>query len=54
MHAHGFGGNQNIRENDDGIDPQDAKGLQRDLGRQVGSFANFQERARGTNGAIFR
>src|ERR1700693_1630893 len=41
MHAHGFGRNQNVRENYDGIDSQDAKWLQRDLGGQIGSLANF-------------
>ena len=29
--AHGFGGDENVRENDDGVDTEEVKGLKRDL-----------------------
>ena len=41
--AHGFGGDQNVGENDDGIDAQTAKGLQRDFGGKFRRLRDFQK-----------
>lgn len=51
--AHGFGGNQDVGENDDCIDAEEAEGLERDFDGEVGRFADFEERVMGANGAIF-
>src|SRR5216683_3008512 len=41
--AHGFSGNQNVRENDDGIDAQPAKGLDGNFDGKLGGLANLKE-----------
>ena len=39
--AHGFGGDQNVGEDDDGVDAEQAKGLQRDFDGEIWSLANL-------------
>ena len=53
LHAHGFGGNQNIRKNDDGVHAEQTKRLQGNFGGQVGSLTNFQKGPIGANSTIF-
>jgi hypothetical protein len=43
LQAHGFGGNQNIRENDDCVDAEPEKWLDRDFEGQLGRLANLEE-----------
>src|SRR5437016_3290708 len=43
LQAHGFGGDQNVRENDDGINAKPAKGLDRDFDRKLRRLANLKE-----------
>ena len=41
--THGLGRNEDIRENNDDIDAEPAKGLEGDFHGEVGSLANLQE-----------
>src|SRR6266404_4505234 len=43
VQAHGFSGNQNVRENDDGIHAEPAEGLDGDFDGQLGGLANLKE-----------
>jgi len=53
LQAHGFGRDENVGENDNGINAEAAEGLEGDLGGEVGSFADFEKRMIGANGAVF-
>ena len=39
--AHGFRGNENIGKDDDGVDAQSAKGLERDFDSEIRGLANL-------------
>ena len=54
LQPHGFGGNQNVRENDDRINAQPAKGLEGDFDRKLGRLANVKECVLCTDLAVFR
>jgi hypothetical protein len=51
---HRFGGDQNIREDDDGVYAKTAEGLQGDFDGEIGGLADFQERVLCAELAIFR
>ena len=51
--AHGFGGDQDVREDDDGIDAEAAERLDGDLERQVGGLADLEEGVLGADFAVF-
>lgn len=53
LEAHGFGGDENVRKDDDGVDAEEAKRLQRDFDGEVGRLANFQKRVICADGAVF-
>ena len=50
--AHGFGGDEDVGENDDGVNAEEAKGLERDLDGEVGRFANLKKCVICADGAI--
>ena len=41
--AHGFGGDENVGEYDDGVDAETAEGLEGDFGGEIGRFANLEK-----------
>lgn len=51
--AHGFGGDEDVREDDDGIDAESAKRLDGDFERQIGGLADLEEGMLGANFAVF-
>src|SRR6266849_9744609 len=53
LQSHGFSRNQNVRENDDGINAQPAKGLDGNFDGKLGRLANLKECVLGTNFAVF-
>ena len=52
--AHGLGGDEDVRENDDGVDAEAAKRLDGDFECQIGSLADLEERMLCTDFAVFR
>ena len=52
--AHSFGGDEDVRENDDGVDVEAPKRLNRDFDCQIRSLADLQERMLCTDFPVFR
>lgn len=50
--AHGFGGDEDVGENNDGVDAESAEGLKGNFDSQVGSLANLQERVLSSDFAV--
>ena len=53
LEAHGFGGDEDVGEDDDGVDAELAKGLKRDFDGEIGRFADFEEGVICADGAVF-
>jgi len=51
--AHGFGRNENVGENDDGVHVEAAEGLKGDFGGEIGGFANLEKSVLGADLAVF-
>lgn len=51
--AHGFGRDENVRKDNDGINVEATQRLDGDLECQIGSFANFQKRMFCADFAVF-
>lgn len=51
--AHGFRRNQDVRENDDGVNAETPKRLKGNFGGEIGSLAELEKRVIGANGAVF-
>lgn len=52
-HAHGFGDDEDVREDDDGVHAEDAEGLEGYFGGEVRGFADFEEGVAGAEGLVF-
>ena len=51
--AHGFGDDENIGEDDDGVHAEAAMRLQRDFGGEIGRLGDFEEAVLLADGAVF-
>src|SRR5208282_354818 len=53
LESHGFGGDENVGEDDDGVHAEQAKGLKGDFNGEIGRLTNLQKGVVCANGAVF-